>query len=627
MGRVLSRFVAECRKSKCERFEMRINTASVLVIGALLLGGCSSSNNDDGGVQQVTLPTTPVAVSKITVQLQDVSGNPLPGVSVTIDDNETGLLAKMVGRSAGIVSRSAAKKFAAKATTVQSDQFGDIFFDLEEGVTEGDLSITIDEAGYFPLTQIYKIESEETVEVLVLTPKPASGETVAIEEVDEEGETKEVVSLAADKTFTEENVSVVNEDGVAVNVQGTVARVETKNVDAETGAKTVVAEVIIPSSVAPKTEEGVEAVGEIKISAAIYQNASDVAVEAFPGGLALGSNLENPLEAPALSESDESDETDTTGFITGGFVSLEVTDEDGNDITQFDGSTGVDIDGDGVEEKGLLVTSLVSKQTINPDTNELVKIGDSIPVWSYDEETGKWEFDGNSVIFEEANADNFRARFAATHLSSWNLDFYVPYCTGLKLVVFRTPSGDVDRRQLRVKTRLNAGYSRTSFVYGDGYLLSWTSPRQNLKMSVFDRGTGESIAIQSINGQAYNASAGYNFCSQGLLVKNVMLEQAPVLVDVNVKVETSCSDESLDSLQPPKAIPSATVNLLNALGQRVSTKVADSNGEVTISGLRETSNYNLFVEDRVTFGPPKLSHLHLILRTIQYWSISLKSAQ
>jgi hypothetical protein len=589
---------------------MRTNTVGVLLVGSLLLGGCSSNDNDSDGdvIEQVVLRETPVTVSKVVIQLVNTSGEPLPGVAVSVDDNNTGLLGKLVGRSAGIIGRSAAKKFAAKVTTLETDSLGFVTFDLAEGTTSGDLSVTVDESDYFPVTEIYSIGAESTIDTLTLTEKPLSGESVAVEAVNDDGEIEEVISLVADQEFTEEVVEVVDDAGISTAVQGSVSRIETQDADDETGEKTVVAEVLIPSTVEPTTASGDTAVGEITVTAAIYQNSSDVSIEAFPGGLVLGDNLENSEEAPAVSvsESEESDVSDTTGFITGGFVSLEVTDEEGNDITQFDGSTGVDIDGDGVEEQGLLVTSLISRDTVNPETGELVAVGDSIPVWSYDDETAKWTYDGESKVFEEADDKNLRARFAATHLSSWNLDFYVPYCTGLKLVIFRTPSGSVDQRQLRVTTKLDAGFTRTSNVYGDGYLYSWRSPRQNLKMSVIDRVTGESVAIQTINGEAYDLSEGYNFCSQGLVLKSVVLEEAPAVVDVNVAVQTSCSDESLDDFQPAQSVPSAVVNVLDETGMLVSTAVADNDGLVTISGLVEDANYNLYVEDRVNFGIPSV---------------------
>lgn len=177
---------------------MRVNTASILILGALLLGGCNSSNNND---EEEVILEAPAAVSKVTINLQDLSGAPLSGVSVSIDDNDTDLLAKLVGRSAGIVSRSAAKKFEQRISLVESDSFGDVSFELAEGTTEGDLSITVDEGGYFPVTKIYTIGSESTFDVLVLTPKPAAGSTVAVEAVDDDGEVEEVISLSADQEF------------------------------------------------------------------------------------------------------------------------------------------------------------------------------------------------------------------------------------------------------------------------------------------------------------------------------------------------------------------------------------------------------------------------------------------
>jgi hypothetical protein len=427
----------------------------MLLVGSLLLGGCSNSS-DTEEIEQVTfrseVPET--EVSSLSVLIQDLDGNSLPNIPVTVGDTEK-----------------------------VSDELGYVILELAEGVTTGEFSLTVNTDDYFSVTETFTVGTEEGEGILILTEKPEAGETESVLVVTESGEEEEVVTLVADLSFEEEVVEVtqvVNGETVSVSVQGSVARIESDTAVDDEGEKEVVAEVIVPVAVEPTTEDGTAAVGEITITAAVYQNDSVESVEAFPGGLEQGESTVNDDEAPAviIGEGDVEAEDSDTSFVTAGFVSLEVTDEDGNDITEFEGSTGVDIDGDGVEEEGLLVTSLVPKSTINPETGELVALGDQIPVWSYDDQSGEKTYEGLSSIFESADEGNWNARFAVSHLSYWMLSWRQDGCRSFNsnepAIKFLTPSGDLDTRSmLALTSRVGNGWFRRSFVRGDGGVLGY----------------------------------------------------------------------------------------------------------------------------------------------------------
>ena len=564
-------------------------------VTSLSIVGCSS--NDE--TTQVTLDTeTPQEVSKVTIRLQDVDGKPVENTPVTFDDNETGLLGRFAGRSS----------LQSKTKTITSDALGFVTIELKKGTTEGDLSISINQAGYFPVTEIFKVGGDKTVDTLTLTPKPPAGVTLGVSSDTNE----EVISIVADQAFKkDETVTVKDNSGADVVVQGSVAEVKASTTKPGETEKEVVAEVLIPNSVKATTDSGTEASGDLKITAAVYQNSADEAVDAFPGGLVLDNNLTNATGAPLTPNTGATDPTDTTGFITAGFVALEVKDAKGNDITKFSGSTGVDLDGDGKEEQGLLVTTLVPKATIHPTTGKPVAMDDTIPVWSYNEENAKWTFDGNAQVFEEADAKNWRARFAATHLSYWNLDFRVSYCSNHSsgenaLIEFKTAeNGSRDNRMLVVSTFRNGlGYYATRTVNMDGYVSGYL-PRESIKLTVLDANNPSKVVkIKTINGAAYDPAVGFNFCNNQSSGNDIVLEQ-PVtsLVDVSVKVETSCSDSTLDSQRPPEAIPSTNVFLFNSNNtQLLSQTTTNASGEVTLTGLDSDTQYNITVENRLA-GP------------------------
>lgn len=577
------------------------STVSVLVLGALLLGGCSSSNDADDVEQVVQTSRDLTEVSTISVQIQDLDGESLSGIEVTIDDNDTGLLAKLVNRP------MAAKGFYAKTQDLISDELGIISFELEDGVTSGDLSITVNDPDYFPVTQIYTIDSDVSIGSLVLTPKPASGETDSVVALTESGEEEEVITLVAEQEFEEEVVEIVDDQGVAVNVQAQVSRIESDTEVTDEGEAQVVAEVLVPVSVVPSTSDDVVAEGAITVTAAVYQNDSEASVAAFPGGLDVGDDIENLDEAPEVISEDAAATDDDATFVSAGFISLEVKDEAGNDITNFTGSTGVDIDGDGVEEQGLLVASLIPKTTINPETGELLALGDVIPVWSYDDQTAKWEYDGQAKIFESADSENWRARFAATHLSYWNLDWRYGMCVDYyttdsgAAIEFLSLSGERDERTLRVTTsRVGNGYYKTRTVYGDGYVRGRIAD-DLVNIKVVDTLTGEPVEILAINGTPYDGVSGLNFCD---LVGNggndVVLDDPDYFItDMTVQVETSCTDSALDALQPPEPMVSTLVYARNETTRRWTTSYTGSSGAAAFTDVNSAHQYRFWIRNRL----------------------------
>ena len=79
----------------------------------------------------------------------------------------------------------------------------------------------------------------------------------------------------------------------------------------------------------------------------------------------------------------------------------------------------------------------------------LFAAGDTYPVWSFDETTGKWKFETEGAVAEKSPVDPafFKVSFQSTHLSYWNLDFYEQTCTASLTLTGRGS----DTRPLQVK--------------------------------------------------------------------------------------------------------------------------------------------------------------------------------
>ncbi|RZM83682.1 hypothetical protein C3B51_05990 [Pseudoalteromonas rubra] len=163
--------------------------------------------------------------------------------------------------------------------------------------------------------------------------------------------------------------------------------------------------------------------------------AADSALDAFPGGLALTVAAPESEDAANVSGS----------FTTGGFVAIELVDSQNRKVKNF----GKNADN---QDNTLEVAMQVDAKTVNPCPITLPEGGDLaaeaakafdkgvctvaapvarplaaediFPVWSYDEDAGKWTFESYGVVKANGTDDTFDVVVEVNHLSYWNLDFF-----------------------------------------------------------------------------------------------------------------------------------------------------------------------------------------------------------
>jgi hypothetical protein len=141
--------------------------------------------------------------------------------------------------------------------------------------------------------------------------------------------------------------------------------------------------------------------GSLKATVAYFNNKDDNSLLSFPGGL-----------SPNIASDEKGQATDGI-FVTGGFTAIEIADEKGKRAKNFSQKTTVSID--------------IPSGTINPETKLAVKEGDKFPIWSLDNNTGKWKFEGNGNV--TVNGTNFKASVETDHLSYYNMDWFGARCT------------------------------------------------------------------------------------------------------------------------------------------------------------------------------------------------------
>ncbi len=106
--------------------------------------------------------------------------------------------------------------------------------------------------------------------------------------------------------------------------------------------------------------------------------------------------------------------------------SNDAIDRDGNSVGYaiFDPiamySVEMEIDGEEVKNfsKPLDVTVRIQPHAVNPETGAYFKAGDSVPVWSYNEDLGEWQEETTATIVAGSGGQLY-AYYRQAHLSSW----------------------------------------------------------------------------------------------------------------------------------------------------------------------------------------------------------------
>lgn len=200
----------------------------------------------------------------------------------------------------------------------------------------------------------------------------------------------------------------------------------------------ITTEVFVPENTVITNQEGVPLNGQLSASIVFHNNQDIESLSSLPGGLTNVTVNQNDTEQVGT-------------FISGGFVSLEITDSQGVKAANF-------------SQPIQMATELVPT-TINPETQELIKEGDMIPIWSYEPSTAAWTFEGNAYVLPLNDKGNFPIVFSASHLSYWNMD-WIKYgdrvCSRSSTIDI---IGNNDMKPIRYQlSRLSGGWTGRSLV-------------------------------------------------------------------------------------------------------------------------------------------------------------------
>ncbi|WP_319381189.1 hypothetical protein [Thiomicrorhabdus sp.] len=286
-------------------------------------------------------------------------------------------------------------------------------------------------------------------------------------------------------------------------------------------------EIVIPAGTDLLDKEGNPVTGELKVTVAHHSANEESSTEAFPGGFAVIAETSAPNAANSVEEE--------IVFVTAGFTSISIENENGDKVRQF-GTNDIE------------VKMQIKEGTINPDTGVAIAIGENVPVWSYDEDTGKWSYEQQGSVQDLNPTDGFYdVVVQASHLSYWNLDWhYSAVCrANLKLNVVDSQNQLVTGETIFLRANFtgSSGYLYSGYIRNDGYADLRNVPL-NKQMNIvarYQNASGTVLGSKTVTVTQAMCNAGTPITLQ---INNT---QIPVKRPVTVKAKSICANGEVDN--------------------------------------------------------------------------------
>ena len=509
---------------------------TALATGAIIMA--LSACDGGGGDTTTTLPPTVDAGSATTLGVQAVdasTGEPIQNTTFTITDGGSAFTTTTAIEEAGVATFALNDANNPTVTAVNASVRV-----TADGYLDSNKSIVIEETGAVDL---------EIPMISITGTKPTGTEVATDTSTSTNGTVSSGISVTAATTAS--NVGASGQESVGI---------------------------VVDSSTIMTDADGNAVTGTLTTTVSYYDANSPDALEAFPGGFAV--TLANP---DAVNVGDSSSiENGEVSFLSGGFTAVEISNETGTKVKSF--STPVPI------------TFTISEDTINPDTEAAVQVGELLPIWSFDVDTGQWSFEGSGAVSDPTAGDGLlQVEYQASHLSYWNLDWYRAgsnRCRTTNIDILSS-SGGIYERYARMRMS-RSGFSRTKYYRGDGFLTLKNSPRNVPTTITFtDPTTGTELASVDVP----------DLCSLTEITLTPPDESTRVYADVTIKTVTYCSN---DDTQPEQPISSSYIRLYQSSPrfQYIGRRYTDSAGEATYSNLlvstgASSPEYRVYVRNRI----------------------------
>lgn len=202
--------------------------------------------------------------------------------------------------------------------------------------------------------------------------------------------------------------------------------------------------------------------------------------------------------------------------------------------------------------KPLQVSMKLDPNTTNLTTGQNIKAGDTVPLWSLNEDTGQWTKEG--IVTIQSEGGSLVANFETSHLCCFNLDWSwtiagMPFGTCFTPLTVRIHcgAGNSGVFDVTIVTPNNQYLAGAHGVYvRDGEVVVFPSvpniAQCKVVISSFNLYLNPRLPILAQTGL-------FNPCTQGSVDLNFGLPQSPGLINVNFNVTGRCTNRNV-RLQP-----------------------------------------------------------------------------
>ncbi|MBS7565415.1 hypothetical protein KHS38_13470 [Mucilaginibacter sp. Bleaf8] len=353
-------------------------------------------------------------------------------------------------------------------------------------------------------------------------------------------------------------------------VDGTAATVKTNAISAGTtsainvnttasGSTTEASSISIPAGTELQDANGaVISSSQLKTSVVYFGTTNTNAYSAFPGGFdatnAIGPNGQKLTAGGS--------------FVTAGLMSINMV-AGNTEVKHF--------------SKPVTVRMQINQNLVNPQTHQKVKTGDIIPIWSLNEKTGQWTYEGTSAVAQDEGG-KLVTTFQITHLSAWSANWYGSVCSSPLTINLRIPNisqpvtGDY---QIALVTANNQPVNTLNLnEVKDGYTTTVTgvpAGMGDLKVIVYSRSNGELKEI--------GETAAFSACEQGSVNVTLNIVSVPSYIKTNIKITARCTNKQV------VAYPSAWLTIKDVTtGTTTSVYMADG---LASSNLIDGHSYSI----------------------------------
>ena len=194
--------------------------------------------------------------------------------------------------------------------------------------------------------------------------------------------------------------------------------------------------------------------------------------------------------------------------------------------------------------KPIEVSMDLNSALINPTSGTAVKAGETIPVWSLNEETGEWKYESLATVTTGTDG-KLKADFKMTHLSAWNVDWSVSTCN--KPLTFTVKMPNPSAKKVYWVEILDV---RGQYLSGLYYNTSWSAGVELYDgfTAVIPKVPNTSVKIVVFSGRGYDKVAEtefFNPCNTSTISVTVAPTVVPEKINVNFAMDAKCSNKNV----------------------------------------------------------------------------------